>query len=406
VALPTAAANGNPGPGADCLPVEARWWRHWLLGEANGIMEGPKLWAFREDLPPGASCPRDTIGSWVSEPDWPSQEIKACVWCINADGLADRAGAETLLAHHTDLTIGFATRWSIPDGEPDSWWRDQATGDARCLHFDSSPLEETIDMMGEPVFSVRARSNKPVAKLVVRLTDVTPDGHSNFVSFGLLNLTHRDGDEAPIALVPGRDYDVRIKGRFSCYRFSRGSRIRVALSETWWPVVWPSPEPVTLQITTGVVTLELPLRPTRAGEPPPFGVFSDRYAVPDTAPAPYLQPLKDVQISGAPGRREFTLIEGSLEPEGERVEGAGGTAYQEAYRLRRAIRENDPNSAEMEAEAINIYERDNWRVKLRARALCRSTPTHFICSESFEAWVGDRAIFSRTWDTNVPRELL
>jgi uncharacterized protein len=30
---PTAAANGAPGPGVDWLPVEARWWRHWLNGE-------------------------------------------------------------------------------------------------------------------------------------------------------------------------------------------------------------------------------------------------------------------------------------------------------------------------------------------------------------------------------------
>jgi uncharacterized protein len=64
----------------------------------------------------------------------------------------------------------------------------------------------------------------------------------------------------------------------------------------------------------------------------------------------------------------------------------------EAYRVRRSIREDDPNSAEWEAEAINIYERGSWNVKLHARALCRSTPTHFVCSETFQAW--RRARFS------------
>ena len=47
----TAAANGAPGPGVDWLPVEARWWRHWLLGESNGIMEEARVWALREDAP-------------------------------------------------------------------------------------------------------------------------------------------------------------------------------------------------------------------------------------------------------------------------------------------------------------------------------------------------------------------
>jgi uncharacterized protein len=404
--LPTDAANGNPGPGVDWLPVETRWWRHWLLGETNGIMEEPKIWAFREDLPPGASYPRDTIGSWVSESDWPSQEIKARVWHLNPDGLGDRPGTQTLLAHHTDLSIGFTVRWAESDGDPDSWWRDQTTDDARCLHFDSPPLEESIDIMGEPIFNVRLRSDKPVAKLFVRLSDVTADGHSNCVSFGLLNLTHRDSDEAPTALVPEHDYDVRIRGRFSCYRFSRGSRIRVAVSETWWPVVWPSPELVTLQVTTGASTVELPVRPTRPAETPPFGVYRDRYAVAGTAPAPYLQPLKDVQISGDPGSRTFSLIEGSLKPLGERIDGTGGTAFKEAYRVRRSIREDDPNSAEWEAEAINIYERGSWKVKLHARALCRSTPTHFVCSETFQAWQGSRVVFSRNWDRKIARDLV
>jgi len=82
------------------------------------------------------------------------------------------------------------------------------------------------------------------------------------------------------------------------------------------------------------------------------------------------------------------------------------TVYKEAYKLRRAIRENDPNSAEWEAEAINVYERPGWKVKLRAWSLCRSTPTHFVCSETFEAWDGERSIFSRSWEKKITRELV
>jgi uncharacterized protein len=404
---PTAAANGTPGPGVDWLPVEARWWRHWLLGEANGIMQEPRFWAFREDLPPGASFPRDTAGTWVSEPTWPSKEIRTRTWHCNAEGLAERAGTEALVAHHTNLTIGFANRWSGASGDPQSWWRDQAADDARCIKFDSPPLAEAMDIMGEPVFKVRVRSDKPVAKLCARLTEVMPDGHSHFVSFALLNLTHRDSDESPAALVPGRDYDVSLTGHFACYRFARGSRIRVALSETWWPVVWPSPEMVTLHVTTGASRVELPVRPSKEGESPPFGIFSDRYAQPGAPLSPYgHDPLEGVQITGEPGSRTFSLTEGTLVPEGERIEGTGGTAYQEAYRLRRSIREDDPNSAEMEAEAINVYERGDWKIRLRARSLCKSTPTHFVCSESFEAWEGDRPVFSRTWDKSIVRTLV
>ena len=176
-----------------------------------------------------------------------------------------------------------------------------------------------------------------MAKLCVRLTEVTADGRSNFVTYGLLNLTHHVSDEAP-------SHSIRVRTTMCASRHispvtaSPRSRIRVALSETWWPVVWPSPEAVTLQVTAGASRVELPVRPTREGETPPFAIYRERYANAGTTPAPYLDPLQDVQISGEPGQRTFTLIEGSLDPEGEVIPGAG-TAYREAYRLRRSIRE-------------------------------------------------------------------
>ena len=404
---PPPGADGVPGPGVDWMPMEVGWWRHWLLGEANGIIEEPKVWSFREDRPAGATYPRDTLGSWVSEQDWPSDAIAMRTWHLNVDGLAERAGPGRLLAHRTNLTIGYANPSLSPSADPSSWWRNQSEDDALSLVFDSAPLAESMDIMGEPIFNVRVRSDKPVAKLCVRLTEVTPEGHSNFICYGLLNLTHRDSDEAPTALVPGHDYDVRIKGHFACHRFSRGGRIRVALSETWWPVVWPSPEMVTLQVTTGASTLQLPVRATKAGETPPFGLFSDRYAVPGARPGPYMDPLEGVQITGDVGSRLFTLIGGggSLEPGRKRIRDVN-TTLGGVYYLRRSIREDDPTTAEIETEAVNVYERDAWRVKLRARCLCRCTRTHFLCSQVFEASEDDRVVFSRTWEKEIPRRLV
>ena len=59
----------------------------------------------------------------------------------------------------------------------------------------------------------------------------------------------------------------------------------------------------------------------------------------------------------------------------------------------------------MEAEAINVYERGDWKIKLRARSVCKSTTTHFLCTETFEAWEGDRAVFSRAWDKTNPEPI-
>ena len=78
--------------------------------------------------------------------------------------------------------------------------------------------------------------------------------------------------------------------------------------------------------------------------------------------APYEKPVANIQIGGAPGSRTFTLVEGSLDPQGDPIDGVQ-TVYKEAYKLRRTIRENDPNSAEWEAEARAGVEfsRTYWR---------------------------------------------
>ena len=402
---PVAAADGAPGPAVDWLPIEIRWWRHWLNGEANGVMDEPRICAFRQDRPAGFSYPRDTIGAFVSEPAWPSPHIQPSVFHCNADGLAQVAGAAQRLIHRTNLLIGFANRTSDSGGDPADWWREQSGDDALARCFDTAPQAAAVDIMGEPVFTIRVRSDQPVAKLCARLTEVTPDGQSHFVTYALLNLTHRDSHDHPKPLEPGRDYDVTLKGQFACYRFSAGSRIRVALSETWWPVVWPSPEPVTLEVTTGASFVSLPVRPAGSDNPPPFKVVRNVYDVPGEKPAPYRDRLGGVAITGAPGHRTFTIDDGSTEPTEGFVPGAE-TWYGEAYRLRRVIREDDPNSAEIEAEAVNTYRRGDWRVRLHAWSRGRSTPTHFLCEESFTAWEGDKQIFAKAWEKTIPRNLM
>ena len=132
-------------------------------------------------------------------------------------------------------------------------------------------------MLGKPVASIRVASTEPVAKLVVRLNEVTPDGVSWSVSYGVLNLTHRDGHEKPSALEPGRHYDVDVPCYFTAHRFKKGNRIRVAISESIWPMLWPSPKPVRLDITAGASRLSLPIRPDDGRSPSmPIGLLRDR----------------------------------------------------------------------------------------------------------------------------------
>ena len=118
---------------------------------------------------------------------------------------------------------------------------DQRDDDARSLVFETAPLDAPIEILGAPIVTLDIASDKPLANLAVRLCDVHPDGASLRVSYGMLNLTHRDGHETPAPLVPGQRYQVRIQLNDAGSVFPAGHRIRLALSTTYWPMIWPSP---------------------------------------------------------------------------------------------------------------------------------------------------------------------
>src|SRR4029453_6235445 len=106
--------------------------------------------------------------------------------------------------------------------------------------------------------------DKPVAVVAVRLNDVFPDGRVSRVTFGVLNLTHRDSHEHPAPMPVGKRLSVRVPLNDIAYSGKAGPRIRVAISTPNWPMSWQAPSPVTLRLTTGASLLELPLRARRA----------------------------------------------------------------------------------------------------------------------------------------------
>src|SRR5262249_16256287 len=130
------------------------------------------------------------------------------------------------------------------------------------LIFETPPLEEAIEILGAAIITLDVVSDRPIANLVVRLCDVHPSGESLRVSYGILNLTHRDGHETPAPLAVGQRYRGRIKLNDARWVFPPGHRIRLALSTAYWPMIWPAPELATLLISGG--TLDLPVRPPQA----------------------------------------------------------------------------------------------------------------------------------------------
>ena len=144
---------------------------------------------------------------------------------------------------------------------------DQRPDDGASLCWDSEPLDERIELLGHAAAVLELESDRPLALVVARLCEVAPDGASTLIARGVLNLTHREGHDRVVPLVPGEPVTVRVPMQSTAYAVPAGHALRLAVSPTYWPWIWPSPEPVTLTVVSGGASrLELPVRSAvRAG---------------------------------------------------------------------------------------------------------------------------------------------
>jgi hypothetical protein len=277
-------------------------------------------------------------------------------------------------------TVGKCSGEWVPFGRGRDQARDQQEDDMRSLVFETTPLDEPIEILGAPVVTLDVASDRPIANLVVRLCDVHPSGESLRVSYGVLNLTHRDGHENPAVLAAGERYRVRIQLNDAGSVFPAGHKVRLAISTAYWPMVWPSPEMATVQIFAG--TLELPQRSPGAADArlSPFGE-------PETA-----SPEKPTNI-----HRDGVRI--------ERIDRIGlelGTQWKTQYH----VEENDPLSAVGELSNTQTISRNEWQIRVETQLRMSCTGDAFLLQGSLRAFEGANEVCHRDWDRSIPRDFL
>ncbi len=258
----------RPGPNLDLDREMARWWDRWLRGEDNGVDREPPIVVFvRRPVTPAADL-EAYPGTWRFESGWPLDRGRERRFALAEAEAAQAGDGPDRLEVRGD--VGW-TGWLSCAGLP-PWGQavDQRPDEAFSLVYDW-PLEGELEILGAPVLRARVASSAPVAYLSARLCDVHPDGTSQLVTRGLLNLTHRDSREEPSPLEPGRAYDVSFELDVTSWVFEPGHGVRVDLAGTDWPNCWPPPAPLTLTIEREGSQLVLPI----VDGPPPIAERPD-----------------------------------------------------------------------------------------------------------------------------------
>ena len=395
-----------PGPAVGFLQEALRWWDRWLKGLDRGVMQEPAHQFYMMDSVPPAPYHAERAGRWVTEAEWPSRRVLERGFAINADGLDASAGIERALPLASPQSTGLASgEWgsfAVPGDLPG----DQRLDAFGSLEFDSQPLPARVEILGNARALLELAADRPQAFVAVRLIDVAPSGSAALVARGFLNLTQREGRDAPRPLVQGQRYRVEVQLTGTAYAFPAGHRIRLALSNAYWPILWPSPEPVTLTVFTGASRL---LIPVRTPEPSPAECGPSRE--PASAPASAVTVLRKGRVERSVSMDQLTqqvthrlYIDGGVFGDwGKfRLEDIGmemGHVFEKIY----SIRPEDPNSAR--ALMTQSYEmgRGDWQVKIDAGAEMTSTVSEFELKSWLEAYEGGKSVFRRDWRKKIPR---
>ena len=386
-----------PGPQIGFLQLAVRWWDRWLKGLPNGAEDDPAMRGYMlHSQAPDASAVHKA-GHWVAEAEWPSSRVSRLVMALSADGVLGGKGGALSVAVKTPQHLGLHTGEFFPMGLNAEMPGDQAPDDAMSVCFDSAPIEQALGLFGAASLRLQVTSDKPFAFVAVRLCDVAPDGSSVRICHGMLNLRHRRSMETPTAIPVGDPFEVTVVLDQTAYRLAAGHQLRVAISTTYWPFLWPSAEAATVTILGGDLTL-----PVHAG------IVADEWIPPEAEAAmPWAHGV--LRKPKASRRIETDLISGEvtlvvIDDTGLVENAANGLITGERLAERWSVHPDDPLSATSFFEFNQSLAREDWDVCTTGWARMTATKTELILTAHLEASVGDATVCSRDWHEVVPRE--
>jgi hypothetical protein len=387
-----------PEPRIGFLQEALRWWDRWLKGVDTGVEQDPDLRYYLMDGVRPATWYEHRPGRWIAMSRDPGEVPVQRLPFGRGRRLGD-GGAEL-----DEIIASIQTTGSAGGEYCAIWLGPELPGDQRCddslsVCFDSDPVGADVDIVGAPAVRLRLRSDAPQGQLAVRLCHVHPDGASTRITWGVLNLAHRDGAADPQPMPVGEEVGLTLQLDQIAYRLPAGHRLRVAISNAYWPMVWPAPEQGSLTLTAGY--LDLPVRPTADDD-------EWQFAPPDAA-APWathtLRESSNSRVTKTDHGTGYMIL--VIEDDFGEIEDAdhglitGGIAQE-----RWVIHPDDPTSAVGETSWTQTLRRGDWSVRTVATTRMWSDATHFHMRARIEAFEGRTLLYARDEESQIIRKCL
>ncbi len=396
--------DAHPKPRIEWRHEAVRWFDHWLKGRDTGILQEPRFAVFvRRWHPPGPSL-EEVSGAWRWEEGWPIARLRERTLYPQPG----RALAAAAPAGGRDL-LRYVPTSGIEAGGPVMWFGDvapdQRPTDAFSLTYDTDPLGEEVEILGLPHAILKASADAPLAHWFARLSDVAPDGTVTLLTGAGFNGAHRDSARDPKPLDPGQVIRLDIEMHFTSWTFPKGHRMRLSVGNAQWPMIWPTPYPMTTSLLLGGVDptrLLLPVVPQQDRPGPHFLPPSDD---------PRLPGFDTLDEGTTSGYGEISAIERNPRRGETKVvaTNAGATRYpwgteRFTESITHEARDNHPEATSVLGEYSTTLTLDGRTLVWEARLSLRSDRDDFYYTYVRRLLRNGEVVREKTWTDTIPRD--
>lgn len=379
-----------PGPQIGMLQVIIRWLDQYCKGIDQKIEQDPLIRFYLLDSFRPKSEYEYKTGFWCSAESWPPQDTQDLSYnfstnpqtSISSPANTGRNGGE------------FCVIWLGPE-----WPTDQRADD-KLSHYIDIDIEEDFNLVGAPRLELRFQADQPEAHIFVRLCDVAPDGSSTRITYGAMNLSHRETHKHAYAITPGVWHKNRVILNDIAYQIPKGHKLRVALSTTYWPMFIPTAKPVKLKIDPMQTRIILPKAPDKLTAAPPFEQAEgtpdvnlevikpsshQRYYLQDDQEKTFEHMIKD--DFGQVKHLEHGLITGE-------------------YAFETHKRAQDGKNSSLNIRWLELVERQPYKAETEYRLRFIANEQGYDLTSELSAKLNDRPFFNQTWQTHHNRPVL
>lgn len=382
-----------PGPGIGFLQETLRWWDQHLKDKDTGVMSEPLLRSWISESHRPATVYETLPGRWVGDTSWPSENVSPVAYAL-------KGGPQTV---DSPQQTGVDAGRFFPFGNDADLPPDQRDEDAKSVSFEFPVEDAPIEILGRPRVRLRIRMDVTRGQAIARLCDVAPDGSSTLVTRGVLNLAARHGRDRAQDWPAGSTEDVTFELNGIGHTFPPGHRIRLAVSSSYWPWIWPQAGSKGFTLDAEGSFVELPVRrhtedPAIHFEEPeqsePLGVV-----YPATLDEQRPERLVIRDVAKGEWRMEVDPRYGGTRIYPEGLEFAEDAV--ETY----TIQERDPLSAHTRSDwTVRLHRPETaWDALIETRSEISADATHFITSNEVVCKDSGEVVFHRTWEKRIPR---